>query len=516
MLMVFKRRKNKEKRRRFKLRTGRIAMLLLFILLLAIGIWYADAPENTPAAQNKDNIDNQKKEEIKEAPALPQYYIKAFLDDKNYLIQGELELTANNPGTEKLLFYAYPDWSPIRIKGVKLNDKAAPHVYEGKNLTFANEKESPEIKVQISFETPVPTAGTRFGVKDDIWLITTWYPLLGVLDENKEWIKRPDPRGMGDPFYFHFADYKVEWIAAEEIKWLSSGQLKSEEAEVIAGEGESTRKTGRQKTLWEVKQVNNFALVGSPGYIIERFKLNDKTTVSVALTEKSKMNEVLQIARDTFPLYSKIYGELPYTDVAIAETSYGTNYALEYPNLAIYSKDMYARDRIRHWIPHEVGHIWWYNAVGTHETVDGWIDEGLAEHGVVWYLENSFSKDKADQLWNQYRSENKKLIAQFPDRTMDVGLYGFYNFQEFDYSWYSRSADMFLTLRQALGDEQFVRFLNNLYSNNLGKVVDENSLNEALADSLGLQTDFFAQWLRLPYEQTTWNVHFNKVDSPEN
>lgn len=508
--MLIKRRKTASKRRRLKLRKS-VTMLLLLVLILVIGAWYTNKPDNTPVVQNKENV-NLEKEQSEET--LPRYYIKASLDDKNFLIQGILELTTNNPGTEKLLFYAYPDWSPIRIKGVKLNGSAIPYDYEGKNLTFANDQETPEINIQISFETPVPTAGTRFGVKDNIWLITTWYPLLGVLDQHKEWIRRPDPRGMGDPFYFGFADYKVEWTAAEEIKWVTSGQLMSEEAEVITDAGKSTEKTGRKKNLWEVKQVNNFALVGSPDYIIERFKLNDKTTVSVALTEKSKMHEVLQIARDTFPLYSQIYGELPYTDVAIAETSYGTNYALEYPNLAIYSKDMYTGGRIQHWIPHEVGHIWWYNAVGVHETVDGWLDEGLVEHGVVWYLEKSYSKDQADQLWARYRAEHKELIRLYPGGTMNNGLYGFNSFQDFDYSWYSRSADMFLSLRQALGDEQFVRFLNYLYINNLGKVINENSLNEALAGSLGLQTDFFSNWLHQPYEQTTWSVHFNKVNAP--
>lgn len=95
---------------------------------------------------------------------------------------------------------------------------------------------------------------------------------------------------------------------------------------------------------------------------------------------------------------------------------------------------------------------------------------------------------------------------------MDVGLHAFYNFQEFDYAWYSRAADMFLTLREALGEEKYVKFLQTLYRNNAGKIANEQSLNEALAESLGLKTGFFSQWLHEPYKNTQWNIQFEKME----
>ncbi|MHB8172002.1 MAG: M1 family aminopeptidase [Thermincolia bacterium] len=490
---------------------------LTVVVLAVAGVWYLNTDDGkeaiAPVVTDKEKPVEKIQPAEKEIPALPQYYLKAALDDRNYLIRGELELTAPNPGTDKLWFYAYPPWSPIKIKEVKLNEKKVQHSYEGKNLTFANEAGQREIKVKILFETPVPRAGTRFGVKDNTWLLTTWYPMLGVLDKNKQWVKRPDPRGMGDPFYFGFADYTVEWTSPANIKWVTSGALQSEKDATVANSAYGVKNKPLKTTVWKVKQVHNFALVGSPNYTIKRFKLNDKTTVSVALTETAKMEEVMAIAKSTYPLFTRLYGELPYTEVAIAETSYKTNYALEYPNLAIYSKDMYRNDKIQHWITHEVGHTWWYNAVGVHETVYGWLDEGMVEHGVVWYLENRFSKERANQLWNQFRDEHKKLNAQYPKRTMDVELHGFKDFREFDYSWYSRSADMFLTFRQALGDEKYIKFLNALYAGNVGKVADEESLDKALADSLGLKTDFFKRWLHEPYSQTSWTVKFDKINS---
>lgn len=546
--MTFEGRRGGRVKRQARLRLRLWTIVVVAVLLgVAAGLWYANisadnALKETVKTAKKTAPDKKAASAKKPAPprAVPQYYIKAALDDQKYLIRGELELKALNPGTPKLLFYAYPPWSPMRISAVKINGKAVQFEFEGKNLVFANDPAQREIQVQIQFETPVPRAGTRFGVKDNTWLITSWYPMLGALDKNRQWIKRPEPRGMGDPFFFRFADYKVEWTSPADIKWVTSGALKSDKIAGLAGSqttntGDSAdskspasradsgaKKAAANKTeksyrttVWQVEQVRNFALVGSPDYIVKRFKLNDKTTVSIALTETAKMEEVLQIARNTYPLFTRIYGELPYKEVAIAETGYKTNYALEYPNLAIYSKDMYRNDKIQHWITHEVGHTWWYNAVGVDETVDGWLDEGLVEHGVVWYLEQTFPKERAAALRNQYRAEHKKLNAGYPGRTMDVGLYGFKNFREFDYSWYSRSADMFLTFRQALGDERYIAFLNRLYTNNLGKIADEKSLDKALADSAGLKTDFFARWLHQPYNQTSWTVKLEDTNSEQ-
>lgn len=498
------------------------AVLALFVVLTAAAVsWYMAGTNRAETDNGKSKIKGQPEQKAgavaktAPVPARPQYHIKATLDERACIIRGEVELTTRNPGTEKLLFYAYPPWNQMRITTVMLNGKAVQYEFEGKNLTFPNKPGAGEIRVRINFETPVPRAGTRFGVKDNTWLITTWYPMLGVMDKNRQWIKRPDPRGMGDPFYFDYADYRVEWTSPAEIKWVTSGAMQAEREVQQAVQGQESGKSDRppqryRTTVWEVDQVRNFALVGSPDYIIRRFKLNENTTVSIALTEASKMEEVLEIARHSYPLFTKIYGELPYSEVAVAETGHNTNYALEYPNLAIYSRDMYRNDKIQHWVTHEIGHNWWYNAVGNHETVDGWLDEGLVEHGVVWYLEKRFSKERGSQLWNQYRAEHKRLIGQHPQRTMDVGLYGFKDFREFDYSWYSRSADMFLTMRQALGDDEYIKFLNALYANNIGKTIGEKELNAALDASLGLKTDFFALWLHRPYEQTTWSVNFEK------
>jgi hypothetical protein len=136
----------------------------------------------------------------------------------------------------------------------------------------------------------------------------------------------------------------------------------------------------------------------------------------------------------------------------------------------------------------EIGHLWWSNAVGVHEVENGWIDEGLAELGVVLYLESRYSGDEAKKLREEYRTRNLKLMERYPQEKMNKDLKDFKNNWEFRQAWYGRSPDMFLTLRESDGDEKFFLFLKNLYESNLGKVVDEDNVTDALKKSFNAQT----------------------------
>jgi hypothetical protein len=190
----------------------------------------------------------------------------------------------------------------MKIKKVYLNEREIPYSYDQQQLTFQNSKKKNDLHIVIEFETPIPRKGTRFGYKDDVWLLTTWYPMLGVLDDNRQWINRPDPIGMGDPYLFDFANYVVEWTSLPSIKWLSSGTLVSE-----------TMVKDKRKTTWQINGVRNFALVGSEKYNIKKLQLDENTTVSIALTDEEKFTQIIEIVKHSFPLFKERYGQLPYS-----------------------------------------------------------------------------------------------------------------------------------------------------------------------------------------------------------
>ncbi len=447
----------------------------------------------TSSGELKTSAPNVKK---KKKVGIPTYYIKATLNEESYLIDGQVSLTIDNPKTDSILFYTYPyTWSPMNVTKVVLNGKEVTFSYDHKQLKIKNPKKEKRLNFSIEFTTPIPQMGTRFGYKDDVWLITTWYPMLGVLDENNNWMDRPDPIGMGDPFLFNYANYVVEWTSSPAIKWLSSGTLISEE--IV---------NNKRKTTWKVSNVRNFALAGSANFQVKKLQFKGNTTVSIALTDHNEFSEIIDIVNFSFPLFQSYYGQLPYSDIAIIETGPDTNFALEYPNLATFSKDLYVNNEIEHWLPHEIGHMWWYNAVGVNEVKDGWIDEGLAELGVVLYLENRYNASAGKRLREVYHERNQLLTKNSPHLTMDVGLYGYKDKKEYYDSWYARSADMFLTLRDEVGEEKFNTFLSTLYQMNIGETISEENITQALEDSLYIKTDLFKNWIHEPYNQTNWDV----------
>ncbi len=451
---------------------------------------------------SKEILENeQKKELISDGVQRPHYIIKAQLNEQKAIIDGNMTVKTIVPANDTLVFNSYPTYvaNNMVIHDVFLNSTSVPFTFKNDQLLIpikdiAIDQTQPLV-VDISFTVKVPQMGTRFGVKDGIWLLTTWYPTLNVLDENNEWYPRPNPMGYGDPFYFEHSDYDVYLLAPKEIKWLGSGPLISE-----------TDSDGQVLLHWQESMIRNFALVGSRNYTIYEHPTDDDVTIQVALTDDSHLDEVRDIIEYSYPLFRETFGQLPYKTVSIAETSWSTNFALEYPNLAIFSKDLYSQGLLERWLSHEFAHSWWYNTVGNHEVTEGWIDEGLVEHAVVLHLENRYGKERGEQLRNYFRERNQLLIRQTPNMTMNRHLNDFGGRVEYFDTWYHRAADMFLTLREQLGDIKYSYFLKTLYESSAGKIINIEALNMSLRETINGNHNYFNDWVTRPFSQTPFTL----------
>ncbi len=434
----------------------------------------------------------------------PHYIIESVLNEKTATIDGYMTVLTALPHSETLVFNHYPSYitNNLTVHSVSINDIAIPYTVENDQLLIPIDEflqtnaEKSAVNVGIAFSTKVPRSGTRFGVKDDIWLLTTWYPILNVVDGNGEWNPRPKPMGFGDPFYFEHADYDVYFTAPEAIHWVTSG----------SNAGQLSLENNLVQHHWQESMIRNFALVGSDRYTVYEFPTDDNVTLQIALTSDKHLDEVQKILEYSYPLFKDVFGALPYQTLSIAETSWHTNFALEYPNLAIYSMDLYEQGLLERWLPHEFAHSWWYNAVGNHEVTEGWIDEGLVEHAVVLYLENRYGKERAQVQRDYFRNRNLSLISQYPAMTMNMTLENFPNRTVFFDLWYSRSADMFLTLREQLGDIKYTFFLRHLFESNEGEMIDIHTLNRSLKETVKGDHTYFDDWVHRSLSETPFRL----------
>lgn len=412
----------------------------------------------------------------------PVYTIKATLLTNEAKIKGKMYLSFDNPHTADLRLFLYDyHWSPTVITSLRHREK--PLLFQRNNAVIVfpnpgtNEKRT---TLTIEFETSVPRGGTRFGVRDDIWTLTNWYPMLGALRQSGTWYDPPERASFGDPFVYHFADYNVTFTSPEGYQWITSW-----------GRGEDRKVVnGNQELHFKAKSILNFSLVGSPLYHIETIKFDPNLQVDIASTNKDQINRIKRIAEEVFPVYIDKFGPLPYPHVAIAETNTFTH-AMEYSNLAIFRRNLFADHSVDHWLPHEIAHMWWYNSVATLEASTGWVDEGLVELSVYYYNQKRYGQASADSLLKKYRANVDQLNRKYPQGRLGKQLNQFATNDEFAWTWYAKGANLYDYLRRQIGEEKFGEFLKKVQRNYQRKLIGPEHLDQALGQTLRGEAHYF-------------------------
>jgi len=414
----------------------------------------------------------------------PRYRIHADLHSSDAKITGKMVVEFDNPRTAdvRLYLYDYP-WSPMRITSIRAEGK--PLAYERRQNVIHLKNPAvnqSRMSLALEFETAVPRRGTRFGVKDDIWTLTAWYPMLGALNPKGTWYEPPQRIDFGDPFVYHYADYDVTFVSPQGYQWVSSW-----------GRGEvQLRENGRQEVRYQGRRLLNFALVGSPLYHVETIAFEPNLTVDIASVDRESLKRIKAIAEQVFPVYIKQFGTLPYPHAAIAETAPGTTYAMEYANMAIFKRDLFAHNLVDHWLPHEVAHMWWYNSIATLEAASGWLDEGLVEMSVYHYQQKRYGKHTAERVLQAYRDEVELLRKHYPGGSLGKTLHQFHTYDEFKWTWYAKGALLYNHLRQQIGDAAYQRFLQRVQLVYHGSVIGPEHLDHALGQALGGEARYFA------------------------
>lgn len=412
----------------------------------------------------------------------PAYQIEAELHTNEATISGKMTLAFDNPQTAdlRLYLYDYPAF-PIMITSIRHGSQSIPFERKQSVVTLANTfKQEKRTSLEIQFETSVPRTGTRFGVKDDIWTLTNWYPMLGALNQQMKWYDPPSRIGFGDPFVYHYGDYNVSFTSPNGYEWVTSW-----------GRGEAKNlNQGRKQVTFKAKRLLNFSLVGSPLYTVETLHFEPNLTVDIASTDMQNIKRIKTIAESVFPTYIELYGALPYPHVAIAEVNTSTH-AMEYSNLAIFRKNLHADNSVDHWLPHEIAHLWWYNSVETLEATHGWIDEGLVEMSVYYYKQKRYGQSAADSVLSGYARKLEELKKRYPYGKLGKTLHQFTTGDEFDFTWYAKGAMLYDNLRRQIGDEKYSQFMKRLQRNYHGRVIGPEHLDQALGQTLRGEAQYF-------------------------
>ncbi|ODS32358.1 MAG: peptidase [Candidatus Scalindua rubra] len=190
-------------------------------------------------------------------------------------------------------------------------------------------------------------------------------------------------------------------------------------------------------------------------------------------------------------MYRKLLGPYPYSKFALVENFWETGYGM--PSFTLLGPKVIRFPFILHSsYPHEILHNWWGNGVYTDYEKGNWAE------GLTTYLADHLIKEQRGtaveyrrsvlQKYTNYVTANKDFpLSEFRSRRSAVT----------EAVGYGKTMMLFHMLRQQLGDQVFIKALNQFYRKYKFKVTSfddiETTFNKVTDDPLAL---IFEQWVK--------------------
>lgn len=422
------------------------------------------------------------------------YFIKVSVDVKIGILKGEERIVYKNNSPDslnKIVIRLYQDvfkaganrMSIVNVdqkdinNGVNINsifvdnnklslNPENTYIKRTGTLMYVNldKKLSPddniELKIDWNFNIPKYTL-IRMGTIDSTNLfIGQWYPQIAVYDDINGWDTH-SYNGLAE-FYNDFSNFEVEITVPENFMVWATGEpqnmidvLQPEiynkykkattSSEIINVITEDDLKKGNitsKINTWKYKanNVSDFAFGISDHYLWDVTSVEvDKTTkrktiVGVAYNKDSKhFNKVAEIAKETVKFLSYEMPGVPYPFPYL--TVYNGDFGMEYPMITNVGADneigttIYANS-------HEITHSFFPFYVGTNETKNGWLDEGLTVF-MPEKLQKELDSNTDIALYNTrvfsyYSGIEDEPAVITPTHYLDAKIYFYLNYAKTD------------------------------------------------------------------------------------
>ena len=287
--------------------------------------------------------------------------------------------------------------------------------------------------ITTPFHIKLPHNFSRGGHDGQAYQVTQWYPKPAVYDR-KGW--HPIPYLDQGEFYSEFGNYDVRITLPANYVVAATGELQDDkEKEWLKSRASFTweplkekikTKAGAIKTVTQnfpasvtelktihftEENVHDFAwfadkrfIVNYDTCIISSGKIIEVYTFFTA-QQKVPWKNSLHFTKDALRTRSEWIGPYPYKTINVVQGPESFGGGMEYPSITVISP--IDNERILDFtISHEVGHNWFYGALGSNERKHPWLDEGLNT-----FYDNRYSKWKYSggeiKIGDEYVSVNQ-------------------------------------------------------------------------------------------------------------
>ena len=313
--------------------------------------------------------------------------------------------------------------------------------------------------LSYDFTATVPEIDDRYGVWEDIYNVTNFYPILAEY-VNGDWSHLAF-YDEGECFYSEISKYDVTIQVPEDYIVLTTGEEVSSEP-VDGG------------IVYEYKAdyVRDFVFCASN--VFEKDTRDcDGYRVNVVFNKENPPTKDMSEAVDktfytcenSFKAFNEAFGAYPYKelDVVLAPIAAG---GMEYPNLIIINDDYCAGfytmndyETLEICVAHEIGHQWFMGIVGSNSGGEPWLDESVTSYTELVYCEyvggsiadNNIPLSSKDTLDLSDPEQAAQYGKCFPlDRPHDE-----FEGYAYVYGVYQVGKDMLYQMDECIGTEEF-------------------------------------------------------------
>jgi hypothetical protein len=229
------------------------------------------------------------------------------------------------------------------------------------------------VQIEIEFTMRLPQKQGRWGQWQGVTYLSNWNPVLAFYDEHG-W--QPTPFvPWHQPFFNEAGIYSVRATLPADQKIACSAPVQE-----VTDLG-----AGMVRVDFHSCCLRDFALLCSARYCEYTGQVGPVQVRCLAFPEHEfYAREMVKIACEALPVYSRWFGPFPYGQFTIAESYFGWNGnecgALVMIDERVFGMPHLARNYVDYLVSHETCHQWWYNVVGTNGYAETWMDEALATY----------------------------------------------------------------------------------------------------------------------------------------
>jgi Peptidase family M1 domain len=442
---------------------------------------------------------------LDELEGASEYHVSVNIPDDLEDVKGHLEVQYTNREDVDLAvvyFRLYPNVSggKITISDVEVDGEAVEASEQYGKSALRVPMPAPlavgkTVLISMDFvaELPREMGGNYglFGFFDNVMVLDEFLPTIAVYDDEGWNVEVPPP--AGDWTHYDASFFVVTVTAPKDLTLTASGY------EVARSGG-----NGHQVVTLAAGPARTFYIAGSDDFIEISKQVGETTVNSYALSQwEDGALLAMEIASNSMQVFSERFGEYPYTEFDVVSTPM-LALGIEYPGITGITLLEYDLDSTLYGLPagammestvvHEVGHQWFYNAVGNDQVDEPWLDEAVVQYITSLYYVDHYNESAAESYrqgawygrWD--RAERADIPIGLPSGAYDEGLYV--------PAVYGRGPVFVQTLAEEMGQEDFDAFLRAYYQANKWGIAEGDVFRSMAEEQCGCDLEqLFVDWV---------------------